>query len=119
MNNRNKNVLNNIRHFIINIPCLKRETLLNDAIVDFNSRLLQEDQKPASHSSDSSFLDRIMVNYVRHKLVSYQDKLHYAHRSQVRNTAYFMLKRKILDRIKETYPFLANECDRQRQFIGD
>jgi len=62
---------------------------------------------------DNAFLSRIMVNYIRHNLTSYEDLLEELRGKEGKYEAYMKLKNKILEKIAEVYPELKEECNRQ------
>jgi len=62
---------------------------------------------------DNAFLSRIMVNYIRHNLTSYEDLLEELRGKEGKYEAYTKLKNKILEKIAEVYPELKEECNRQ------
>ena len=68
----------------------------------------------ANKDAKRSFLNRIEVNYLRHKATDYE-----FHLSQVRNRigrrkAYSAIRNKVLDAIANHYPHLAQECKHQQ-----
>jgi len=62
---------------------------------------------------DIAFLNRIMVNYIRHNLTSYENLLEELKNKVGKDKAYMKLKKKILEKIAEVYPMLKDECNRQ------
>lgn len=70
---------------------------------------------PASLESDHSFLERLMVNYIRHALTTYDGKLDAVSRARDGGAeAAQLVKARVFDRIAEVYPELAAEAARQR-----
>ena len=67
----------------------------------------------ASEDSDDAFLSRIMVNYIRHDLSSYEERLDMLFGRVGKREAYRILLKKIYKAIKKAYPSLADECNRQ------
>jgi hypothetical protein len=68
---------------------------------------------PATSASDPLFLQRIMVNYLRHSLSRYDDELaRLLGRVGVR-AAYAQLNQKMYSAITQSYPELTAECIRQ------
>lgn len=67
----------------------------------------------ATKDSDPNFLDRITVNYLRHQLSDYGDRLHQFLGPNGEDEAFKALRDKILLAIAERYPDLATECRRQ------
>jgi hypothetical protein len=70
-------------------------------------------------NSDQAFLDRITVNYIRHQLTDYEQRLGLLFGRVGTKEAYPILKEKILDAIAENYPELSNECIRQKCMMYD
>lgn len=67
----------------------------------------------ATPDSERSFLDRICVNYLRHRMTSYEYHLDtIAGRVGVAD-GYIEVKSKVLNAIADAYPNLAGECSRQ------
>ena len=61
--------------------------------------------KPATLNSDPSFLARIMVNQLRHMIGEYHQL--------VMKADYIDMSEPVYKAVKQVYPELANECDRQ------
>lgn len=68
---------------------------------------------PATSKSDTIFLNRIIVNYLRHHLSNYDDKLEGIFGKVGKMEAYCIINKKIYSKIAEVYPSLKNECDNQ------
>ena len=104
------------------IPTLRpldREAVIEKACANFNSRLRQRewdwglDSRDATPDSDPSFLARITVNYLRHKLTPYDRTLdRLAGRVGV-GDACDVIRARVYEAIRVAYPWLAAECDRQ------
>jgi hypothetical protein len=69
--------------------------------------------RTASVNSDTEFLDRITVNYLRHQLSNYEDRLDLLFGKVGKEVAYQILRRKIMRAIADRYPQLEEECRRQ------
>jgi hypothetical protein len=69
---------------------------------------------PATPDSDESFLTRITVNYLRHKLRSYEKGLEVIYGKVGVTEAYIELNAKIYGEIADVYPEFAEECWRQQ-----
>jgi hypothetical protein len=83
-----------------------------DAYNDYQSANRRE-YDWASPRSRPDFLDRIMVNYLRHELTPYEKRLYeVAGRVGVRD-AEQMIRESVYDAIAGAYPHLQNECGRQ------
>ena len=61
-------------------------------------------------------IDRIMVNQIRHKKSTYMRNLWYANRMP-NKTYYKRFKNVVLTQISYKYPFLSDECDRQKRKV--
>lgn len=68
----------------------------------------------ATLDSGKNFLDRICVNYVRHHLTTYDDHVDKLERMNG-DGQFGRLKRRVLSVISESYPWLAEECERQKR----
>lgn len=66
--------------------------------------------------SDPDVLERIVVNYIRHKLTNYDRELEKIVGKVGKQFGYKKINQKIYDSIKEAYPEYADECDRQLQY---
>lgn len=73
----------------------------------------------ATVDSDAQFLDRIVVNYLRHQQTNYDASLKVISHQVGREQAYALLKNKVLAAIAYMYPSLHDECVRQRVSIQD
>ncbi|MCW3051660.1 MAG: hypothetical protein JWN14_830 [Chthonomonadales bacterium] len=75
---------------------------------------------PATTWSDSAFLQRITVNYLRHRLSRYDHELERLFGKVGIRDAYAQLNAKVYLAITEAYPALGAECNRQmeRKFGG-
>lgn len=69
---------------------------------------------PATEDSAPAFLDRIAVNYVRHRLTAYDGKMRALTGKQRGEEAIRLLRLRVLDAIAKAYPELAEEARRQR-----
>jgi hypothetical protein len=94
----------------IHVPALSPEKARARAIHHYNSR---DREETASPTSDPLFLDRITVNYLRHELTSYDDRLQDLYRKVGHDEGVGLVKKKVLDAIAVAYPHLAAECTRQ------
>lgn len=68
---------------------------------------------PANSKSDRIFLNRIIVNYLRHNLSDYDSKLGDIFGRVGTSEAYRIINEKIYSKIAEVYPELKDECDNQ------
>lgn len=70
------------------------------------------------HMPNEETLKRWVVNYIRHKLVTYDSTL-YDNKGKVgKDEAYPVFKKAVLDRIATLYPKYADECQKQAEAIG-
>lgn len=69
-------------------------------------------------------LKAIMVNNIRHQYTNYDSALEelnnicIASNSREKRLSYYMLKNAVLNKIAETYPYLADECKLQKHTIN-
>lgn len=99
----------------ISVPRLTSDALVRRACDHYNWRKADReiDAPAASPSSDRGFLDRITVNYLRHRLTEYEAHLHKTSGRVGASDAYVTIKAKVLEAIAAAYPDLADECRRQ------
>ena len=104
----------------INLPILEKEKLINRACSHYNR--MQENREMqglktcglmASNGSDTVFIDRITVNYIRHSLSKYEDYLDKTCGKVGFSEAYLEIRNKIFLKISELYPWLLKECQNQ------
>jgi hypothetical protein len=98
----------------IAVKTLPPDQLLDEAIADFNRRA-DERSDAAGRDSDSSFLDRIQVNYVRHCLTSYDDAIRETVGKVGERAAVERLRERVYKAIAAVYPDLEQECDLQHE----
>src|SRR3990167_371939 len=83
----------------------------------FKGEMVEEfgnyDFTPATTDSDSVFLNRVIVNYLRHNLSNYDSKLDDIFGKVGKSEAYRIINTKIYAKIAEVYPVLKDECDNQ------
>ena len=96
------------------VPALSLPQVVQDACDAYNhfhnSLNFDHDWSQASVNSDSVFLDRITVNYLRHQLTSYEEELSKTFGKVGVKEAYKIINQKIYAAISESYPVLAQEC---------
>lgn len=73
------------------------------------------DRSPATLRSSPEFLDRITVNYLRHHETEYEGHLASVSGKVGVRESYYMIVTRVLDAIAVAYPWLADECLRQRR----
>lgn len=112
-------LLNEVSMWDISLKCKPVEVVIQDAIRSYNNfheELLSErghDYTEASPSSGVEFLNRITVNYIRHNLSYYDEKLERLFGKVGKMEAYIILNKKIYAKIGDIYPVLSEECKRQ------
>ena len=112
-------LLNEVLSWEISLKEKPLKSLIQNAIHSYNKfhEELQSERghefNAASLSSDKSFLERITVNYIRHNLSHYDNKLEQLFGKVGKNEAYSILNKKIYSKIEEKYPTLSVECKRQ------
>ena len=118
---KRQKVLESVNRVQIDVPRIDRKTLLTEAIRNYNEekqlRALERDNwkdwQAATVDSAPEFLDRLMVNWLRHCTTVYDDELEKLSGKGGVDEAYWLLKREVLNRIVAIYPELAHECARQ------
>lgn len=95
---------------------MSRSTLVKRACTSYNDHKFDryEDYAPATPNSDTAFLDRICVNYLRHDCTDYDAIISELHGKVGRSEAYEIVRNRVLTRIAEVYPYLAAEAERQK-----
>lgn len=96
------------------------EDIQQDAINSYNefkSNMASEredfDYRHASNTSDREFLNRITVNYLRHRCSPYERMLDKIAGKVGKHEAYALLNQRIFHKIGDMYPELKGECDKQ------
>lgn len=98
-----------------NIPRLSQEELTRFAIEHYNNRAVEKgSDNRASADSENDFLNRIMVNFLRHETTNYEGVLEGNKGKTGKNLAYEALRNDILDQISSIYPYLKEEADSQK-----
>jgi len=97
----------------IDVKKIQPDVLLKSACENYN--YYSNELSPiANGNSDKEFLERIQVNYLRHKATCYERKLEDIKGEMDHHVAVLGVKTKALAAIAQSYPFLAEECERQR-----
>jgi hypothetical protein len=65
-------------------------------------------------AAEEAFEQRITVNYIRHRLTEYDANCRRLNSLVGKDAAYRLLRAKVFAAIRTEYPWLADECDRQR-----
>lgn len=103
------------------VPSIGRHDLIRLACEHYNRR--QEDRamgrdrydyREATPASESAFLERIGVNYLRHVVSPYHRRLDEVAGRVGVDMAYLAIVGKVLDAIAAAHPWLAAECWRQK-----
>lgn len=89
------------------------ELMRGKAVAHFNNRL-RRGQTAMKETSQSKALDRALVNYLRHKMSSYESELKQFKGVVGVGEAYLIIRNRVLDLIAGHYPQLAIECERQK-----
>ena len=105
--------------------CLTIQVLDNDVLIQKTIKAKQSYECEIGrdftvfYASDipKETLERWVVNYIRHNLVSYDSSLEVLFGRIGRQKAYEVFKIIILQRISEVYPKYAQECSRQIELV--
>lgn len=100
------------------VPRMPSADLVRKACANYNERREERDDwdaLPATPNSDAAFLDRIMVNYLRHRKSRYEKKLEEVKGRVGVGEAYLEINNRIYQAIADAYPELAEECRRQME----
>lgn len=119
----------NIAKFSARVNSVKIPALTED---ELKSRTIKSKQRWNSYQSDlrcevddeidiehlhDNVLHRWEVNYIRHELTRYEKLLDQIRGLVGTRDIYTVIKGKILDKIASAYPWLKDECDRQKEII--
>ena len=72
-----------------------------------------------TYGADEATIERWMVNYIRHRLTTYDAELESLFRKIGKDHAQYILHDGILKKIAEVYPELKEECERQMYLTED
>jgi len=108
---KKEQLIKEVQSWTIFMKLQSAHTIVESAIKDYNTHHQQGEL--ASHNSTAAFLNRITVNYLRHNLTNYDDRLNALFGKVGKEEAYNLLNKKIYKKISEQYPELAPECRRQ------
>jgi hypothetical protein len=97
--------LTRIANMQIDVPKLDRNVLVREASHHYNKIHARPQDTPISYDEP---IERICVNYIRHKLTDYEVTIHKAGYE-----AYLLFSQKVFDTIKSIYAWLSVECDNQ------
>ena len=114
-----------MKHKYIN-PMIKTKNLYNAIdsvsieIVDcrklFEDAVKYEYNKPLDEYTENN-INAIMVNNIRHNYSNYDQILKQVHRVHRTDNDYEQYKNSVLEKIAAAYPFLKNECQRQKRIF--
>jgi hypothetical protein len=111
---KKKKLLAELENWEIEVKKVPLEVVRREAIQSYN-RWNEERDKCASLDDDPKFLDRITVNYLRHELSNYDNRLEDIFKKVGKREAYRIIKERILTSIADGYPELADEAKRQME----
>ena len=107
-------------------PMIKTKNLYNAIdsvsieIVDcrkiFEDAVKYEYNKPLDEYTENN-INAIMVNNIRHNYSNYDQILKQVHRVHRTDNDYEQYKNSVLEKIAAAYPFLKNECQRQKRIF--
>lgn len=93
---------------------LRKETLRNkQAWYDYQECIRNKCSYMDAYSANEDTQKRWMVNFIRHNLMDYDDDLYKMSGKTGCHREYVNYKSAVLQKIAETYPELAEECQRQ------
>lgn len=113
---KRQEILDYIKNLSIEINLFEKEELYRLACKHYNCLWASRGnfEKCADLSCSKPFLNRIAVNMLRHEFSQYEEELGEIFGKIGKDLAYVELKNLVLDKIKEKYPFLSEECDNQK-----
>lgn len=105
----------------INIKLIEDDEVLQNKAKKHAYQQFQEHRRDSEYympfssysSADEATVNRWVVNYIRHKLTSYDKKLLQLEGKVGKDKAYCLFRNLLLERIAEAYPKYAEECHRQ------
>jgi hypothetical protein len=96
------------------LPQMDRDELIECACDHYNFLwATRSEYKHATPSDDSIFLERICVNYLRHCMTNYDERLGLMHGRVGGQDAYSSIRQASLRAIADAYPHLEAACHRQ------
>lgn len=102
-------ITNNLQVHIWPENLLEQETLAAKEEIE-----MQKGHYSDVYNIQDNVLNRWKVNFVRHNLTNYEDVLNSLYGVVGKQEAYKILKYAVLDKIGESYPYLKEECQRQK-----
>ena len=82
----------------------------------FEDAVKYEYNKPLDEYTENN-INAIMVNNIRHNYSNYDQIIKQVHRIHRTNNDYEQYKNSVLEKIATAYPFLKNECQRQKRIF--
>jgi len=95
-----------IKDLVIEVPQFDKETITQKACDHYNSGYNRYVNQPATPDSDTGFLNRITLNFLRHTMTDYEKQLNTIWGKVGNSEAYQLLKEKVNNAIKEKYNWL-------------
>lgn len=106
--------LNGVRSMLIGMRQLEESELKRCAVLHYNNLWRERGvDKYATVNDDELFLQRIMVNYLRHGCSKYERMLDRTYGEIGASDARKLIREKVFQKITELYPYLNEECKRQ------
>jgi hypothetical protein len=105
-------LMRQVREMQVEIEVRSLAWVKHQAIEAYNERNWNGLESASKYSS-TEFLERIMVNFIRHNLTAYDTALEEVAGRVGKAPAVQAIRTKIYDAIAAAYPALANECGRQ------
>jgi hypothetical protein len=107
---KRQELIDYVKNLKIEVQKINPNKIFKDACDNYND---WNEEFIEKNNVETSFLHRITVNYIRHNLTNYEEELDELFGQIGKDDGYYLLKNRILNKIKELYPFLQEECDRQ------
>lgn len=100
------------------VPEMPFDELIQQTIEHYNERgtgnyLGKRDWNPIDEDTDTDYLNRQAVNYLRHEHTQYEEEIEALSGKVGKNDALLELRVRVLEAIESTYPELYDECRRQ------
>jgi hypothetical protein len=112
---KRQKALEDVRNWDPEIPKIGASKLTSLAVDSYNNRKMESGdyRTGASKNANPEFLQRIKVNYLRHRATNYEQRLKMLEGQVGKDEAYVLTKTRVLEAIAEVYPRLEAECRRQ------
>lgn len=105
-------LMRQVREMQVAVDVRSLAWIRHQAIEAYNDRNWDALESASKYSS-TEFLERIMVNFIRHNLTAYDTALEEVAGRVGKASAVQAIRTKIYDAIAAAYPTLADECGRQ------